>query len=73
MNMDNMIGKSIPLKQLIDLAPRLNCHINVSLTENKWVLCHNETGKNEAVFEVGLDESGECVVAKILEEKRCGE
>lgn len=69
MNMDNMIGKSIPLKQLIDLAPRLNCHINVFLVENKWVLCHNETGKEEAVFEVGIDESGEYVVTKILEEE----
>lgn len=66
--MNNEIKKEIPLKQLIDLAPKLNCHINVFLAENKWVLCHNETGE-EVVFEVSLDESGENVTAKILEER----
>lgn len=37
------------------------------LAENKWVLCHNETG--EVVFEVSLDKNGENVIVRILEER----
>lgn len=61
------LKKEIPLKQLIDLAPKLNCHINVFLAENKWVLCNDKTNE-EWEFEVNTAENGE-QIAKILDKR----
>lgn len=41
--MNNEIKKEISLKQFIDLASKLNCNINVFLTENKWVSYNDKT------------------------------
>lgn len=67
MNMDNMIGKSIPLKQLIDLAAKPNCRIDVFLEEKKWFLRNDKTNE-EWEFEVNTAENGE-QIAKILDKR----
>lgn len=45
--MNNEIKKEIPLKQLIDLVPKLNGRITVFLAENKWVLYNDKTNEEQ--------------------------
>lgn len=45
--MNNEIKKEISLKQFIDLASKLNCNINVFLTENKLVSYNDKTNREQ--------------------------
>ena len=47
LEMNNEIKKEIPLKQLIDLVPKLNGRITVFLAENKWVLYNDKTNEEQ--------------------------
>lgn len=47
LEMNNEIKKEIPLKQLIDLVPKLNGRITVFLSENKWVLYNDKTNEEQ--------------------------
>lgn len=54
-------------KQLIDLAAKPNCRIDVFLEEKKWFLCNDKTNE-EWEFEVNTAENGE-QIAKILDKR----